>query len=214
VQWPCQQQIDLKVRLATPLDKSNRRVQYVVRRHVGQRSNGGTCVHVVVREWTNTMPELSHSLGTTPAHSPPGEISMKATRLYRIASVLLFVVAVGNTYGLLNFWHVAAPMPPVRFPIGHADFSYAQVVLGYQVLLYVYFVCSIPCLASGCSGSNDSPRHWRIGVDSLHLPDPWSLHKLDVLLRRCVAPRACYCCLYRLGDLVGDSRSSVPTGAE
>ena len=58
---------------------------------------------------------------------------MKATRLYRIASVLLFVVAVGNTYGLLNFWHVAAPMPPVRFPIGHADFSYAQVVLGYQV---------------------------------------------------------------------------------
>lgn len=60
-------------------------------------------------------------------------ISMKATRLYRIASVLLFVAAVGNTYGLLNFWHVAAPMPPVRFPIGHADVSYAQVVLGYQV---------------------------------------------------------------------------------
>ena len=58
---------------------------------------------------------------------------MKATRLYRIASVLLFVVAVGNTYGLLNFWHVAATMPLVRFPIGHADFSYAQVVLGYQV---------------------------------------------------------------------------------
>jgi hypothetical protein len=125
--------IDLKVRLAAPLDKSNPTVQSVVRRHVGQRSNGGTCVYVVVREWTNTMPETSHSLGTTPAHSPTGEISMKATRLYRIASVLLFVVAVGNTYGLLNFWHVAAPMPPVRFPIGHADFSYAQVVLGYQV---------------------------------------------------------------------------------
>jgi hypothetical protein len=59
---------------------------------------------------------------------------MKATRLYRIASVLLFVAAIGNMYGLLNFWHVAAPMPPVRFPIGHADFSYAQVVLGYQVV--------------------------------------------------------------------------------
>ena len=58
---------------------------------------------------------------------------MKATRLYRIASVLLFLAAVGNTYGLLSFWHVAAAMPPVRFPIGHADFSYAQVVLGYQV---------------------------------------------------------------------------------
>jgi hypothetical protein len=58
---------------------------------------------------------------------------MKATKLYRIASVLLFLAAVGNTYGLLNFWHVAALMPRVRFPIGHADFSYAQVVLGYQV---------------------------------------------------------------------------------
>ena len=58
---------------------------------------------------------------------------MKATKLYRIASVLLFLAAVGNTYGLLNFWRVAAPMPPVRFPIGHADFSYAQVALGYQV---------------------------------------------------------------------------------
>lgn len=58
---------------------------------------------------------------------------MKATRLYRIASVLLFSAAIGNTYGLLNFWHVAAPLPPVRFPIGHAPFSYAQVVLGYQV---------------------------------------------------------------------------------
>ncbi|MGC1298920.1 MAG: hypothetical protein WA869_28180 [Alloacidobacterium sp.] len=58
---------------------------------------------------------------------------MNATKLYRIASVLLFVAALGNAYGLLNFWHVVAPMPPVRFPIGHAGFSYAEVVLGYQV---------------------------------------------------------------------------------
>ena len=58
---------------------------------------------------------------------------MKATVLYKIASVLLFLAAVGNTYGLLNFWRVAAPLPPVRFPVGHADFSYAQVALGYQV---------------------------------------------------------------------------------
>jgi hypothetical protein len=59
---------------------------------------------------------------------------MKASRLYRIASVLLFLAAIGNTYGLLAFWRVAAPLPPVRLPIGHADFSYAQVVLGYEVL--------------------------------------------------------------------------------
>jgi hypothetical protein len=58
---------------------------------------------------------------------------MKATKLYRTASVLLFLAAIANTHGVLNFWHVAAPLPPVRFPIGHAPFSYAQVVLGYQV---------------------------------------------------------------------------------
>src|SRR5215467_9664507 len=62
-----------------------------------------------------------------------GDTLMKATRLYRTSSVLLFLAALGNTFGLLNFWHVVAPLPPVRFPIGHAPFSYAQVVLGYQV---------------------------------------------------------------------------------
>ena len=81
---------------------------------------------------------LSHSVclpsrASTSPHSPSGETSMKATKLYRIASVLLFLGAVGNTYGLVNFWRLAAPLPPVRFPIGHADFSYAQVTLGYQV---------------------------------------------------------------------------------
>lgn len=58
---------------------------------------------------------------------------MNATVLYRIGSVLLFVAAAGNTYGLLVFRHVVEPMPPVRFPWGHAGFSYAQVVLGQEV---------------------------------------------------------------------------------
>ncbi len=58
---------------------------------------------------------------------------MNTTMLYRIGSLLLFVAAAGNTYGLFVFWHVAGPMPPVRFPLGHAGFSYAQVALGYQV---------------------------------------------------------------------------------
>lgn len=57
---------------------------------------------------------------------------MKATKLYRTASVLLFLWAAGNTYGLLMFWHVAGSMSPVRFPVGHSGFSYAQVVLGYE----------------------------------------------------------------------------------
>jgi|HubBroStandDraft_1064217.scaffolds.fasta_scaffold01588_8 hypothetical protein len=58
---------------------------------------------------------------------------MKATKLYRIASGLLFVWAGGNTYGLLNFWHVAGSMDPVRFPVGHSGFSYAEVVLGCEL---------------------------------------------------------------------------------
>jgi hypothetical protein len=58
---------------------------------------------------------------------------MKATTLYRIASVLLFLWAAGNTYGLLMFWHAAGSLNPVRFPVGHSGFSYAQVVLGYEV---------------------------------------------------------------------------------
>jgi hypothetical protein len=58
---------------------------------------------------------------------------MKATKLYTTASGLLFLWAAGNTYGLLMFWHAAGSMNPVRFPVGHSGFSYAQVVLGYEV---------------------------------------------------------------------------------
>jgi multisubunit Na+/H+ antiporter MnhG subunit len=58
---------------------------------------------------------------------------MKATKLYRIASGLLFIWAAGNTYGLLNFWHVAGSMDLVRFPVGHSGFSYAEVVLACEV---------------------------------------------------------------------------------
>ena len=58
---------------------------------------------------------------------------MKATKLYRTASGLLFLWAVGNMFGLLMFWHAAGSMNPVRFPVGHSGFSYAQVVLGYEV---------------------------------------------------------------------------------
>jgi hypothetical protein len=57
---------------------------------------------------------------------------MKATTLFRTASILLVVAAAGNTYGLLSFWHFAAHIPPVRFPLGHSGFSWAQVVLGLE----------------------------------------------------------------------------------
>jgi len=58
---------------------------------------------------------------------------MKATALYRVAAVLLFVAALGNTYGVVRFWQVAGSMNAVRFPVGHSGFSYAQVVLGSWV---------------------------------------------------------------------------------
>lgn len=58
---------------------------------------------------------------------------MTATKLYRIGSGLIVVAAVGNTYGLLRFWHAAGSMSPVRFPWGHSGFSYAEVVLGLEV---------------------------------------------------------------------------------
>ncbi len=81
------------------------------------------------------------------------ETSVKATRLYRIAGGLLFVAAAGNTYGLLSFWRVAGAMNPVRFPVGHTGFSYAQVVLGLElfcsfcVLLAAYLSWHLGTLA-------------------------------------------------------------------
>ncbi|MHB1959195.1 MAG: hypothetical protein ACYCO5_09195 [Acidobacteriaceae bacterium] len=64
---------------------------------------------------------------------------MKATILYRIASVLLIVYAGGNTFALQRFWHVAASMNPVPFPVGHRPLTYAQVVFG----LWLFCVLSV-----------------------------------------------------------------------
>jgi hypothetical protein len=78
---------------------------------------------------------------------------MKATTLYRTASGLLFLWAAGNTYGLLMFWHAVRSMNPVRFPLGHSGFSYAQVVLGHEVfcsfcvLFAAYLVWQLGTLA-------------------------------------------------------------------
>lgn len=54
---------------------------------------------------------------------------MKATVLYRTASILLVVAAAGHTYSLVRFWYEAGSMDPARFPFAHAHFTYAQVVL-------------------------------------------------------------------------------------
>jgi hypothetical protein len=58
---------------------------------------------------------------------------MKATPLYRTASILLTVAAAGNAYSFVKFWHDAGAKDPARFPFAHAHFTYAQVVLALAV---------------------------------------------------------------------------------
>jgi hypothetical protein len=58
---------------------------------------------------------------------------MKATLLYRIASILLVVIAAGNTYSLLRFWQVVRSMDPISFPLGHTGITYTQVVVTLEL---------------------------------------------------------------------------------
>ena len=83
---------------------------------------------------------------------------MKATMLYRIAGGLLLLWAAGNTYGLLMFWHATGSMNPVRFPVGHTDVTYAQVVLGYEVF------CSFCVLFAAYLA-------WHLGTLARTMPD-------------------------------------------
>ncbi len=66
---------------------------------------------------------------------------MKATVLYRIASVLLMVYAAGNTYGLLNFRRASESMNNMHFRVGHGGFTFAQIMIGFLLLCswYVLF---------------------------------------------------------------------------
>jgi hypothetical protein len=66
---------------------------------------------------------------------------MKSTVLYRIACVLLVLFAAGNTYGVLKS-RMAAGMNTAHFPGGHAEFTYAQVVLGLGLFCSLYFLFS------------------------------------------------------------------------
>jgi hypothetical protein len=58
---------------------------------------------------------------------------MKATVFYRIAGVLLIVVAALNTNSLLRFWQVAGSMNPLPFPIGHTGLTYTRIVVSYEL---------------------------------------------------------------------------------
>ena len=58
---------------------------------------------------------------------------MKATVLYRIASILLCVAVIGNTLWLLHFWRSPGPISSVNFQFGHRHLNYAQIVLALEV---------------------------------------------------------------------------------
>lgn len=58
---------------------------------------------------------------------------MKATILYRIASVLLIAAVAANTAWLMYFWRTVGSASSVHFPFGHRQLSYAQVILGLEV---------------------------------------------------------------------------------
>jgi len=64
---------------------------------------------------------------------------MKSAVLYRIACVLLVLFAAGNTYGVLKS-RMATGMNTLHFPGGHAEFTYAQVVLGFGLFCSLYFL--------------------------------------------------------------------------
>jgi hypothetical protein len=58
---------------------------------------------------------------------------MKATVLYRIASVLLFVAGAANAYFVSRFWQLSEPMTGMHLPVGHSGFTYAQLVIALEL---------------------------------------------------------------------------------
>jgi hypothetical protein len=81
---------------------------------------------------------------------------MRATILYRLASVFLIVFAAANTLWLVYFWRTAAANAP-HFPFGHSDLTYVQVVLALEVF------CSL-CILFGAYLS------WHLGSLARRIP--------------------------------------------
>ena len=68
-----------------------------------------------------------------------GKDSMKATMLYRITSFLLLVFAIGSAYGLMKFHQASESMSNVQFHVGHAGFTFSQVMLCFLM----FFICYV-----------------------------------------------------------------------
>jgi len=103
---------------------------------------------------------------------------MKATVLYRTASILLIVAAAGNTYAVVRFWQAAGAMNTVPLPEDHR-LSYGPVVLALGVFCSLCSVWCISCLASGWAGKDDSSSHWCFGMGAFRVSTPWGLRELQ-----------------------------------
>lgn len=71
----------------------------------------------------------------------------KATLLYRIASVLLILFAVGHTFGFMKFQAPTAEgravwesMNNVHFQVGRTDATYARFYLGFGLFATLYLL--------------------------------------------------------------------------
>jgi hypothetical protein len=58
---------------------------------------------------------------------------MKATVLYRIASVLLFLAGAANGYFVSRFRQLSEPIAGMHLPVGHSGFTYAQLVIALEL---------------------------------------------------------------------------------
>jgi hypothetical protein len=58
---------------------------------------------------------------------------MKATVLYRIASVLLFLAGAANGFFVSRFRQLSEPMAGMQLPVGHSGFSFAQLVIALEL---------------------------------------------------------------------------------
>jgi len=72
---------------------------------------------------------------------------VKATLLYRIAAVLLFIFAAGHTVGFLKFKPSTAEgvavrdaMDKVHFPLGSSTFSYGGFYRGFGLFATIYLL--------------------------------------------------------------------------
>ena len=97
---------------------------------------------------------------------------MKATALYKTASILLLVAAAGNTYAVVKFWQAGGAMNLVPLPEDHR-LSYGPVILALGVF------CSL-CVLFGASLA------WHLGALAKTAPQAigplgWALFAYQLL---------------------------------